>query len=67
MNLPTPEQIAGRLKQGIEHGLQAISFETIYAWIYSKGKRPVISPYVRGFLGFQRFASLSTSKVSSSV
>jgi len=35
----TPEQIAGRLKQGIEHGLQAISFETIYAWIYSKARK----------------------------
>lgn len=35
----TPEQIAGRLKRGIERGLQAISFETIYAWIYSKARK----------------------------
>ena len=35
----TPEQIAGRLKRGIERGLQVISFETIYAWIYSKARK----------------------------
>lgn len=30
----TPEQIAGRLKRGVERGLRAVSTETIYAWIY---------------------------------
>lgn len=29
----TPEQIAGRLRRGIERGLRAVSAETIYAWI----------------------------------
>ena len=29
----TPEQIAGRLRRGIERGLRAVSTETIYAWI----------------------------------
>ena len=35
----TPEQIAGRLKTGIDR-LDPISHETIYAWIYSKARRP---------------------------
>jgi transposase, IS30 family len=35
----TPEQIAGRLKRGIERGLGALCAETIYAWIYSAGQR----------------------------
>lgn len=30
----TPEQIAGRLRLGIERGLEAICAETIYGWIY---------------------------------
>ena len=30
----TPEQIAGRLRLGVERGLRAVSTETIYAWIY---------------------------------
>lgn len=35
----TPEQICGRLRQGIEHGLGLISTEAIYAWIYSKARK----------------------------
>ena len=35
----TPEQIAGRLRTGIDR-LGPISHETIYAWIYSKTRRP---------------------------
>jgi len=35
----TPEQIAGRLRTGIDR-LDPISHETIYAWIYSKARRP---------------------------
>ena len=34
----TPEQIAGRLKRGIERGLGAVCAETIYAWIYRAGQ-----------------------------
>ncbi len=34
----TPEQIAGRLRRGIDR-LAPISFETIYAWIYSKARK----------------------------
>jgi len=30
----TPEQIAGRLRRGIERGLRGLSTETIYAWIF---------------------------------
>jgi IS30 family transposase len=30
----TPEQIAGRLRLGIERGLRAVCAETIYGWIY---------------------------------
>ncbi|MDR9395774.1 MAG: IS30 family transposase [Roseovarius sp.] len=30
----TPEQIAGRLRLGVERGLRPVSTETIYAWIY---------------------------------
>ena len=33
----TPEQISGRLKLGLD-GLPSLSFETIYAWIYSKAR-----------------------------
>jgi IS30 family transposase len=35
----TPEQIAGRLKLGIEPGLRAVCAETIYAWIYRAGQK----------------------------
>jgi len=35
----TPEQICGRLRQGIERGLGLISTEAIYAWIYSKARK----------------------------
>jgi IS30 family transposase len=35
----TPEQIAGRLKRGIERGLGALCTETIYAWIYRAGPK----------------------------
>jgi IS30 family transposase len=35
----TPEQIAGRLKLGIEKGLTAISMEAIYAWIYRQAQK----------------------------
>jgi IS30 family transposase len=35
----TPEQIAGRLRLGIETGLRAVCAETIYGWIYRAGQR----------------------------
>jgi transposase, IS30 family len=35
----SPEQIAGRLKLGLEPGLRAICAETIYAWIYRAGQK----------------------------
>lgn len=34
----TPEQIAGRLRKGIDR-LGPVSLETIYAWIYSKARK----------------------------
>jgi len=37
----TPEQIAGRLKRGVERGLRYVSTETIYAWIFRPGQKPV--------------------------
>lgn len=35
----TPEQIAGRLRRGVECGLRALSTETIYAWIFRVGQK----------------------------
>lgn len=35
----TPEQIAGRLRRGIERGLRAVSTETIYDWIFRPGQK----------------------------
>jgi len=35
----TPEQIAGRLRLGIETGLRAVCMETIYGWIYRAGQK----------------------------
>ena len=35
----TPEQIAGRLRRGIERGLRTLSAETIYAWIVRPGQK----------------------------
>jgi IS30 family transposase len=35
----TPEQIAGRLRLGIETGLRAVRAETIYGWIYRAGQK----------------------------
>ena len=35
----TPEQIAGRLRLGIETGLRAVCTETIYGWIYRGGQK----------------------------
>ena len=35
----TPEQIAGRLRLGIEAGLRAVCTETIYGWIYRAGQK----------------------------
>jgi IS30 family transposase len=35
----TPEQIAGRLRLGIETGLRAVCAETIYGWIYRPGQK----------------------------
>jgi transposase, IS30 family len=35
----TSEQIAGRLKRGIERGLRALCAETIYAWISCAGQK----------------------------
>jgi len=37
----TPEQIAGRLRLGIEIGLRAVCPETIYGWIYRAGQKTV--------------------------
>jgi IS30 family transposase len=34
-----PEQIAGRLRLGIERGLRAVCAETIYGWIYRAGQK----------------------------
>jgi IS30 family transposase len=36
----TPEQIAGRLRLGIERGLRAVCAETIYGWIYRAAQKP---------------------------
>ena len=35
----TPEQIAGRLRLGIEPGLRAVCAETIHGWIYRAGQK----------------------------
>ncbi len=35
----TQEQIAGRLRLGIENGLRAVCAETIYGWIYRAGQK----------------------------
>ena len=35
----TPEQIAGRLRLGIETGLRGVCAETIYGWIYRAGQK----------------------------
>ena len=35
----TPEQIAGWLQRGIEHGLRAVSFEAIYAFIFRAAQK----------------------------
>ena len=35
----TPEQVAGRLRLGIEPGLRAVCTETIYDWIYRAGQK----------------------------
>ena len=35
----TPEQIAGRLRLGIEIGLRAVCPETIYGWIYRASQK----------------------------
>lgn len=35
----TPEQIAGRLRLGIEKGLRSLCAETIYRWIYRRGQK----------------------------
>ena len=35
----TPEQIAGRLRRGIERGLRTLSTETIYEWIFRPGQK----------------------------
>jgi transposase, IS30 family len=35
----TPEQIAGRLKRGVERSLRYVSTETIYAWIFRPGQK----------------------------
>jgi transposase, IS30 family len=33
----SPEQIAGRLRRGLERGLRGLCTEAIYAWIYRNG------------------------------
>ena len=35
----TPEQIAGRLRLGVERGLRAVCAETIYGWIYRAAQK----------------------------
>jgi transposase, IS30 family len=35
----SPEQIAGRLRRGVERGLRGLCAETIYSWIYRKGQK----------------------------
>jgi transposase, IS30 family len=35
----SPEQIAGRLRRGLERGLRGLCTETIYSWIYRKGQQ----------------------------
>lgn len=35
----TPEQIAGRLRLGIETGLRAVCAEAIYGWVYRPGQK----------------------------
>ena len=35
----TPEQIAGRLRLGIETGLRAVCAETLYGWVYRAGQK----------------------------
>ena len=35
----TPEQIAGRLRLGVERNLRAVCTETIYGWIYRAGQK----------------------------
>jgi hypothetical protein len=35
----TPEQVAGRLRLGVELGLRAVCAETIYDWIYRAGQK----------------------------
>jgi transposase, IS30 family len=35
----SPEQIAGRLRRGLERGLRGLCTEAIYAWIYRKGQK----------------------------
>ena len=35
----TPEQVAGRLRLGIEAGLRVVCAETIYGWIYRAGQK----------------------------
>ncbi|HEY5797127.1 MAG TPA: hypothetical protein VIU82_19130, partial [Bosea sp. (in: a-proteobacteria)] len=35
----TPEQIAGRLRLGVETGLRAVCAETIYGWIHRTGQK----------------------------
>ena len=35
----TPEQIAGRLRRGIERGLRGLSTETIYDWIFRPAQK----------------------------
>ena len=35
----TPQQIAGRLRLGIEPGLRAVCAETLYGWVYRAGQK----------------------------
>jgi transposase, IS30 family len=35
----SPEQIAGRLRRGLERGLRGLCTETIYTWIYRRGQK----------------------------
>ena len=35
----TPEQVAGRLRLGIETGLRGVCTETIYGWVYRAGQK----------------------------
>jgi len=66
----TPEQIAGRLRRGIERVLRALSAETIYAWIFrpaqKAGKLWRYLPYGRSRRG-RRQARASRDRIAEKI